>query len=66
VECLHLNACWRDTQHKHCIYHCDLLKLSGNTLDLVITNEEYMINEILYQPGLGMFVIGLLVLCGEV
>ena len=25
-----------------------------NTLDLVITNEEHMINEILYQPGLGL------------
>ena len=24
------------------------------TLDLVITNEEHMINEILYQPGLGL------------
>ena len=25
-----------------------------STLDLVITNEEHMINEILYQPGLGL------------
>ena len=25
-----------------------------NTLDLVITNEEHMVNEILYQPGLGL------------
>jgi len=39
-------------QHKHCIYCCDSLKLSGNTLDLVIATEEHMINEILYRPGL--------------
>jgi len=25
-----------------------------NTLDLVIANEEHMINQILYQPGLGL------------
>jgi len=25
-----------------------------NTLDLIITNEEHMINDIIYQPGLGL------------
>lgn len=25
-----------------------------NTLDLIITNEEHMINDIVYQPGLGL------------
>ena len=28
--------------------------LQCNTLDLVITNEEHMVNEILYQPRLGL------------
>jgi len=37
------------TLHKHC---CDSLKRSGNTLDLVVTNEENRINKILYQPSL--------------
>ena len=39
------------TQALHLLHS---LKPSGNTLDLVITNEEYSINEILYQPGLGL------------
>ena len=54
VKCLRLDAWWRDMQHKHCIYSHDLLKLSGNTLDPVITNEEHMINDILYLPGFGL------------
>ena len=42
------------------------------TLDLIITNEEHMINEILYKPGLGLSdhvslnFTELLMLCGEV
>ena len=27
VECLHIAACWRDTQHKHCGIYCDSLKV---------------------------------------
>ena len=42
IQVLHLLPC------------CGSLKLSRNTLDLVITNEEHRINEILYQPGLGL------------
>jgi len=27
VECLHIAACWRDTQYKHCGIYCDPLKV---------------------------------------
>ena len=48
--CTYVDASWRDTQRKHCIYCHDSLKLSGSILDLIITNEEHRINEVLYQP----------------
>ena len=27
LECLHIAACWRDTQYKHCCISCDSLKV---------------------------------------
>jgi len=37
VECLHIAACWRDTQHKHCGIYCDSLKWSKQCLLLLLS-----------------------------
>jgi len=35
VECQHIATCWRDTQHKHCIY-CDSLKVDQSVFVIAI------------------------------
>jgi len=66
VECLYLDASYRHTtQALHLLPW--FIEAEWSTLDIDITNEEHRINEILYQPGLGLSDhICLLVLCGEV
>jgi len=43
VSALSIVACWRDTQHKHCIYCCDSVRLSETNSETHNTSAAFTV-----------------------